>query len=33
MRFFAADPADVDRSGNLPPGLVVDKGVVHPFGE
>lgn len=31
MRFFAANPADQDRTGNLPPGLVVDKGVTHPY--
>lgn len=32
VRFFAADPNDNDgRSGNLPAGTVVDKGVVHPF--
>lgn len=31
MRFFAKTPNDVDRSGNLPPGTVVDRTVVHPF--
>ncbi|KAJ9122250.1 hypothetical protein QFC22_001670 [Naganishia vaughanmartiniae] len=31
MRFFARTPADCDRSGNLPPGTVVDRTVVHPF--
>ena len=31
MRFFAANPADADRSGNLPPGTVVEKGVTHPY--
>ncbi|TNY22949.1 Argonaute2 AGO2 [Rhodotorula diobovata] len=34
VRFFAANPAnkaDVDRTGNLPPGLVVDTSVTHPY--
>lgn len=31
MRFFAADPKDGDRTGNLPPGTVVEKGVTHPY--
>lgn len=31
MRFFSQSGKEVDRSGNLPPGLVVDKTVVHPF--
>ncbi|KAJ3410229.1 Eukaryotic translation initiation factor 2C [Chytridiales sp. JEL 0842] len=30
-RFFAKDARDADRKGNLPPGVVVDTGVVHPF--
>ncbi|KAI8851976.1 Piwi domain-containing protein [Chytridium lagenaria] len=30
-RFFVKDPADADRSGNIPPGTVVDTGIVHPF--
>lgn len=30
MRFFAASDADRDRTGNLPPGTVVDKGVTSP---
>lgn len=29
-RLFAADPRDADRSGNLPPGVVVDRGIAHP---
>ena len=29
-RFFGRD-ADVDQSGNVPPGLVVDKSITHPF--
>lgn len=29
-RLFAADPSTADRSGNLPPGVVVDRGIVHP---
>ncbi|ORY32296.1 Piwi domain-domain-containing protein [Naematelia encephala] len=29
-RFFGRD-VDVDRSGNLPPGLVVDRSVTHPY--
>jgi hypothetical protein len=31
MRFFAANPADADRTGNLPAGTVVEKGVTHPY--
>ena len=31
MRFFATDSRDADRTGNLPPGLVVDSGATHPF--
>lgn len=31
MRFFAANPADADRTGNLAPGTVVEKGVTHPY--
>jgi hypothetical protein len=31
MRFFACNPADADRTGNLPPGTVVEKGVTHPY--
>ncbi|KAK1921573.1 eukaryotic translation initiation factor 2C 2 [Papiliotrema laurentii] len=31
MRFFAASDQDKDRTGNLPPGTVVDTGVTHPF--
>jgi eukaryotic translation initiation factor 2C len=31
MRFFSKTGKDVDRSGNLPPGTVVDRTVVHPF--
>jgi eukaryotic translation initiation factor 2C len=31
MRFFAINPSDADRTGNLQPGTVVDKGVTHPF--
>ena len=31
MRFFAANPGDQDRTGNLPPGTVVDKSVTHPY--
>jgi eukaryotic translation initiation factor 2C len=31
MRFFAANLNDVDRSGNLPAGTVVDNVVTHPF--
>jgi eukaryotic translation initiation factor 2C len=31
MRFFASNPADADRTGNLPPGTVVEKGVTHPY--
>ena len=31
MRFFAINPADGDRTGNLPPGTVVEKGVTHPY--
>lgn len=30
-RFFSKSGQDVDRSGNLPPGLVVDKVVTHPY--
>ncbi|ORX38808.1 Argonaute-like protein [Kockovaella imperatae] len=31
MRFFATDPKEQDRSGNLPAGTVVDSGCTHPF--
>lgn len=31
IRFFSKTGADCDRSGNLPPGTVVDRTVVHPF--
>ncbi|KAK4686649.1 eukaryotic translation initiation factor 2C, partial [Tremellales sp. Uapishka_1] len=31
MRFFATQESQMDRSRNLPPGLVVDSGVTHPF--
>ncbi|BGP40812.1 Protein argonaute [Rhodotorula kratochvilovae] len=34
IRFFAANPnkqGDVDRTGNLPPGVVVDTAVTHPY--
>jgi eukaryotic translation initiation factor 2C len=31
MRFFAINPADADRTGNLPPGTVIEKGVTHPY--
>jgi len=30
-RFFAIEEKDCDRSGNLRSGLVVDKGVTHPY--
>jgi eukaryotic translation initiation factor 2C len=30
-RLFARDPRDADRSGNVPPGVVVDKDICHPF--
>lgn len=30
-RLFARDPRDADRSGNVLPGVVVDKGICHPF--
>ncbi|GAA6003090.1 hypothetical protein JCM10207_001981 [Rhodosporidiobolus poonsookiae] len=30
-RFFAANEKDMDRTGNLPPGLVVDTTITHPF--
>ncbi|WVQ76034.1 hypothetical protein IAR50_005670 [Cryptococcus sp. DSM 104548] len=30
MRFFATSDADKDRTGNLPPGTVVDRGVTSP---
>jgi eukaryotic translation initiation factor 2C len=29
-RLFAADPRETDKSGNLPPGVVVDTGITHP---
>ena len=29
-RLFVNNPADADRSGNVPPGTVVDRGIVHP---
>ncbi|GAA5897871.1 argonaute/piwi family protein [Sporobolomyces salmoneus] len=31
IRFFASNPADQDRTGNLPAGTVVDSGVTHPY--
>lgn len=31
MRFFSKTGQNVDRSGNLPPGTVVDRTVCHPF--
>ncbi|GAA5924141.1 hypothetical protein JCM3775_005604 [Rhodotorula graminis] len=31
VRFFAANAGDGDRTGNLPPGLVVDSTVTHPY--
>lgn len=31
MRFFSANNQNVDRSGNLPAGTVVDRTVCHPF--
>lgn len=31
MRFYADHPRDQDKTGNLPAGLVVDRGVTHPF--
>lgn len=30
VRFFPKDPSSADRSGNVPPGTVVDSGMVHP---
>lgn len=30
-RIFAANPVDTDRSGNVPPGTVVDTTICHPF--
>ncbi|KAI9340830.1 Piwi domain-containing protein [Obelidium mucronatum] len=30
-RFFAADPKDADRKGNLMAGTVIDSGITHPF--
>lgn len=32
IRFFANSDRDIDRSGNLPAGTVVDTKVVHPYG-
>ncbi|GAA6023079.1 hypothetical protein JCM11491_002325 [Sporobolomyces phaffii] len=31
IRFFAANAANQDRTGNLPAGTVVDSGVTHPY--
>ncbi|GAA5968532.1 hypothetical protein JCM3765_006724 [Sporobolomyces pararoseus] len=31
IRFFASNPGDQDRTGNLPAGTVVDSGVTHPY--
>ncbi|GAA5934977.1 argonaute/piwi family protein [Sporobolomyces koalae] len=31
IRFFAANAANQDRTGNLPPGTVVDTGITHPY--
>lgn len=31
MRFFGIVPGDMDRTGNLPAGTVVDKAVTHPY--
>ncbi|WWC86900.1 uncharacterized protein L201_001779 [Kwoniella dendrophila CBS 6074] len=31
MRFFATNPSDTDRTGNLPAGTCVDKDVTHPY--
>jgi eukaryotic translation initiation factor 2C len=31
IRFYANDSRDADRSENLPPGTVVDTGIVHPY--
>ncbi|GAA5971083.1 hypothetical protein JCM11641_004137 [Rhodosporidiobolus odoratus] len=31
VRFFVKDPKDGDRTGNLPPGVVVDTAVTHPY--
>ncbi|GAA5992363.1 hypothetical protein JCM10908_000447 [Rhodotorula pacifica] len=31
VRFFCADQKDADRTGNLPPGVVVDQTVTHPY--
>ncbi|KAJ3271319.1 Eukaryotic translation initiation factor 2C, partial [Borealophlyctis nickersoniae] len=30
-RFFVVDSRDADRSGNVPPGTVVDTNITHPF--
>lgn len=32
VRFFAENDRELDRSGNIAPGLVVDTDVVHPYG-
>ncbi|CAO1623705.1 unnamed protein product [Parajaminaea phylloscopi] len=32
VRFFAKQTSDMDRTGNLPAGLVVDGAVTHPYG-
>lgn len=31
MRFFGINPNDMDKTGNLKAGLVVDQKVTHPF--
>ncbi|GAA5925866.1 hypothetical protein JCM10213_007307 [Rhodosporidiobolus nylandii] len=31
IRLFAQNPADQDRTGNLPPGVVVDTALTHPY--
>lgn len=31
VRLFCANPQDADRTGNLPPGVVVDQTITHPY--
>lgn len=31
VRFFSSDPKNTDRTGNLVPGVVVDRHVTHPY--
>jgi eukaryotic translation initiation factor 2C len=31
MRFFGLNQGDLDRTGNLPAGTVVDTTITHPF--